>query len=56
MKDSEFMMKGLLIRDEAKEDIKEKIERDGLVCSCGEKVYDVEKGAVEEQPNYNELF
>jgi uncharacterized protein with PIN domain len=41
---------------EKKEEIKRKIERDGLVCDCGEKVYEVGKGAIENQLNYNKYF
>ena len=44
------------MQDEVKEDIKKKIESDGLFCDCGEKVYDVGKGAIENQPNYNRYF
>jgi uncharacterized protein with PIN domain len=49
-------MKGVFVEDEVKEDIKKKIEKDGLLCDCGEKVYDVGKGVIEKQPNYNKYF
>ncbi len=42
--------------DENKEDLKRKIEKDGLVCDCGGKVYEVGTGAIENQPNYNKYF
>jgi hypothetical protein len=41
---------------ETREDIKRNIESNGLVCDCGEKVYEVGKGALERQPNYNKYF
>jgi len=41
---------------ESREDIKKKIESNGLVCDCGEKVYEIEKGTIENQPNYNKYF
>jgi len=41
---------------ESREDIKRNIEGNGLVCDCGEKVYDLGKGAIESQPNYNRYF
>jgi uncharacterized protein with PIN domain len=41
---------------ESREDIKKNIEGNGLVCDCGEKVYDLGKGAIESQPNYNRYF
>ena len=41
---------------ENREDLKKKIESNGLVCDCGEKVYEVGKGAIEKQPNYNKYF
>ncbi|MFB3887259.1 MAG: hypothetical protein ACE144_18700 [Thermodesulfobacteriota bacterium] len=44
------------MESEVKEEIKEKIERDGLLCDCGDKVYDAGKGAIEKQPNYNKYF
>lgn len=44
------------MEDEMREDIKKKIESEGLVCDCGEKVYDKGKGTIEKQPNYNRYF
>ncbi len=41
---------------EMKEDIKRKIESNGLVCDCGEKVYVVGAGPIENQSNYNKYF
>jgi len=41
---------------EHREEIKKRIESNGLVCDCGEKVYQVGKGAIEKQPNYNKYF
>jgi len=41
---------------ESREDIKRTIEGNGLVCDCGEKVYETGKGAIESQPNYNKYF
>lgn len=41
---------------ENKEEIKRYIESNGLVCDCGGKVYEVGKGAIENQPNYNKYF
>ena len=38
------------MQGEAREYIKEEIERKGLVCDCGEKVYIVGTGAIENQP------
>ena len=32
------------------------IESNGLVCDCGEKIYEVGKGTIEKQPNYNKYF
>jgi uncharacterized protein with PIN domain len=56
MKHVSFVVREAFMREEVKEDIKKRIERDGLVCDCGEKVYDVGKGAIEKQPNYNKYF
>ncbi len=39
-----------------REDLKMQIERNGLVCDCGEKVYGAGEGAIESQPNYNKYF
>ncbi len=46
----------LEMQKEGREDIKKKIEDEGLVCDCGEKVYEVGKGAIEVQRNYNKYF
>jgi len=51
-----FSRKVEVMEKESREDIKKKIESDGLVCDCGEKVYEVGKGAIEKQPNYNKYF
>ena len=47
--------RGAKMQRESREDIK-KIESDGLVCDCGEKIYEVGKGPIEKQPNYNKYF
>jgi len=39
-----------------REDIKRSVEGSGLICGCGAKVYEVGKGAIERQPNYNKYF
>jgi uncharacterized protein with PIN domain len=39
-----------------KEELKMEIEKNGLVCDCGGKVYEVGTGAIENQPNYNKYF
>ena len=41
---------------ESREDLKRNIEGNGLVCDCGEKIYEPGKGAIERQPNYNKYF
>lgn len=41
---------------EGREDLKKQIEKIGLVCDCGEKVFEIGKGSIEEQPNYNKYF
>jgi uncharacterized protein with PIN domain len=41
---------------ENREDIKRNIEGNGLVCDCGENIYEPGKGAIERQPNYNKYF
>jgi hypothetical protein len=41
---------------EGREDIKKRIEDNGLVCDCGEKTYEVGKGPIERQSNYNKYF
>jgi len=45
-----------LMQGEAREYIKEEIERKGLVCDCGEKVYIIGTGAIGNQTNYNKYF
>jgi len=47
---------GLTMKKENREDLKKKIESEGLVCDCGEKVYEVGKGTIENQPNYNKYY
>jgi len=47
---------GFVMGVESREDIKRNIEGNGLVCDCGEKVYETGKGAIESQPNYNKYF
>jgi len=37
----------LTMQKESREDLKKKIESEGLVCDCGKKVYEVGKGTVE---------
>jgi len=44
------------MQKESREDIKKKIESNGLACDCGEKIYEVGKGPIEKQPNYNKYF
>ena len=39
-----------------KEDLKSEIEKNGLDCDCGGRVYEVETGAIENQSNYNKYF
>lgn len=41
---------------ENREEIKKRLENKGLACDCGEKVYQVGKGPIEKQPNYNKYF
>lgn len=38
------------------EDLKKEIEKSGLKCDCGERVYEVGKGAIDRQSNYNKYF
>jgi uncharacterized protein with PIN domain len=47
---------GSAMERESRENIKRNIEGNGLVCDCGEKVYEHGKGAIEGQPNYNRYF
>lgn len=42
--------------DSNRENLKRQIEENGLVCDCGERVYKVGEGAIENQPNYNKYF
>jgi uncharacterized protein with PIN domain len=44
------------MQDKKKEDLKVQIEKNGLVCDCGEKVYTVGTGPIGSQPNYNKYF
>ncbi len=39
-----------------KEDLKREIEKNGLLCDCGGKVYEVGTGEIENQPNYNKYY
>jgi hypothetical protein len=48
--------KELIVGNEGREGIKRESESNGLVCDCGEKVYEVGKEAIENQPNYNKYF
>ncbi len=41
---------------EGKEEIKAKIEENGLVCDCGAQLYIPGSGPLENQPNYNKYF
>jgi uncharacterized protein with PIN domain len=52
----EYYIKGCAMGSESREDIKRNIENNGLICDCGEKVYEKGKGAIEDQPNYNKYF
>jgi uncharacterized protein with PIN domain len=45
-----------VMENAVKEDLKNEIEKNGLKCDCGEKVYEVGKGAIEYQANYNKYF
>jgi len=44
------------MQKESREDLKKQIESAGLACDCGEKVYEIGKGSIEKQPNYNKYF
>jgi uncharacterized protein with PIN domain len=46
----------LVMGKENREDIKRSVEGSGLICDCGAKVYEVGRGAIERQPNYNKYF
>jgi hypothetical protein len=41
---------------EKKEELKIRIEENGLVCECGTKVYVPGTGPIENQPNYDKYF
>jgi len=43
-------------REMVKEDLKRRIEQNGLVCDCGGKVYEVGTGDIEVQSNYNKYY
>ncbi len=45
-----------LVDMEGKEELKRKIERESLICDCGEKVYQAGAGPIESQRNYNRYF
>ena len=55
-RDSCFNIKEAFMQSEAKEDLKRIVEGSGLTCECGEIVYRVGSGAIENQPNYNKYF
>ena len=44
------------MQDRRKEDLKREIERNGLRCDCGEKVYEAGTGLIENELNYNKYF
>ena len=44
------------MRKESREDLKRQIEENGLICDCGEVIYTVGKGPIEEQQTYNKYF
>ena len=44
------------MRRENREDLKKKVESDGLVCDWREKIYEAGKGPIERQQNYNKYF
>ncbi len=48
--------KVMVMENGAREDLKKEIEKSGLKCDCGEKVYEVGKGAIESQSNYSKYF
>ena len=49
-------LKKQVVRKMVKEDLKRQIEQNGLVCDCGEKVYEVGTGDIEVQSNYNKYY
>jgi hypothetical protein len=44
------------MQKENREDIKKRIERNGLICDCGEKIYEVGKGPIEKQANTTNIL
>lgn len=44
------------MQSEAKEELKRMIEGSGLTCECGEMVYRVGSGPIENQSNYIKYF
>jgi hypothetical protein len=44
------------VSEVVKEALKGQIEENGLVCDCGEKVYEVGTGDIEVQSNYNKYY
>ena len=46
----------LVMEKAVREDLKKEIEKSGLKCDCGEKVYEPGKEAIEHQSNYNKYF
>ena len=56
LKQKGIVQGGFTMERENREDIKSNIEGNGLVCDCGEKIYEPGKGAIERQPNYNKYF
>jgi uncharacterized protein with PIN domain len=56
IKQKGVVQRGFTMEREIREDIKMNIEGNGLVCDCGEKIYEPGTGAIERQPNYNKYF
>ena len=56
LKQKGVVQSGFTMERESREDIKRNIESNGLVCDCGEKIYEPKKGTIERQPNYNKYF
>jgi len=44
------------MHDKGREDLKKILERSGLRCDCGEKVYEAGTGLIEDDLNYNKYF
>ena len=44
------------MENQIKEDLKKEIEKNGLKCDCGGKVYEVGTGEIEVQANYNKYY